>query len=289
MIKSMTGYGKASTNFNNKTLTVEIKTLNSKQADINLKIPCLYRSKEIILRNQISNFLERGKVDCYINAEYVGDTPNININSDLFVCYYKQIENLAKKVKASREDIFRYVLQIPEINHYGNEEVLEEEMSVLTNLLNDALKKTDEYRISEGKTLEKDILYRINIIGERLLQIDQFEKARTIQIREKLLSKLNELNNESIDKNRFEQEIIYYLEKLDITEEKIRLKQHLDYFVNTMNMDKSEGKKLGFIAQEMGREINTLGSKSQEANMQKIVVEMKDELEKIKEQVLNVL
>jgi uncharacterized protein (TIGR00255 family) len=196
---------------------------------------------------------------------------------------------LAKKVNASKEDIFRYVLQIPEINHCSNEELMEEEMDVVTNLIKEALKKTDDYRICEGKTLENDLLHRVNLIRGKLLQIDNFEKARTIQIREKLLSKLNELKSESIDKNRFEQEIIYYLEKLDITEEKIRLKQHLDYFVNTMKIDKSEGKKLGFITQEMGREINTLGSKSQEANMQKIVVEMKDELEKIKEQVLNVL
>ncbi|MDD2488656.1 MAG: YicC/YloC family endoribonuclease [Bacteroidales bacterium] len=289
MIKSMTGYGKASTIFNNKTLTIEIKTLNSKQADINLKIPCLYRSKEITLRNQISNFLERGKIDCYVSVEYNGECPNININSNLFISYYNQIEQLAKKVNASKEDIFRYVLQIPEINHCSNEELMEEEMDVVTNLIKEALKKTDDYRICEGKTLENDLLHRVNLIRGKLLQIDNFEKARTIQIREKLLSKLNELKSESIDKNRFEQEIIYYLEKLDITEEKIRLKQHLDYFVNTMKIDKSEGKKLGFITQEMGREINTLGSKSQEANMQKIVVEMKDELEKIKEQVLNVL
>ncbi|MFA7082578.1 MAG: YicC/YloC family endoribonuclease [Bacteroidales bacterium] len=289
MIKSMTGYGKASTNFNNKTLSIEIKTLNSKQTDINLKTPCLYRGKEIILRNQISNFLERGKIDCYLNVEYVGECPNMNINSNLFVSYYKQIEELAEKVNASKEDIFRYVLQIPEINHNGSSEPTEEEMIIVGKLLNEALKKTDEYRIIEGKTLEKDLLLRINIIGKKLLLVDGFEKDRTSQVRERILSKLNELNCETLDKNRFEQEIIYYIEKLDITEEKIRLEQHLDYFINTMNTPRSEGKKLGFIAQEIGREINTLGSKSQEANMQKLVVEMKDELEKIKEQILNVL
>ncbi len=285
----MTGYGKASTNFNNKTLSIEIKTLNSKQTDINLKTPCLYRGKEIILRNQISNFLERGKIDCYLSVEYVGECPNMNLNSNLFVSYYKQIEELAEKVNASKEDIFKYVLQIPEINHNGSSEPTEEEMIIVGNLLNEALKKTDEYRIIEGKTIEKDLLLRINIIGKKLLLIDGFEKGRTSQVRERILSKLNELNCENLDKNRFEQEIIYYIEKLDITEEKIRLEQHLDYFINTMNTPRSEGKKLGFIAQEIGREINTLGSKSQEANMQKLVVEMKDELEKIKEQVLNVL
>lgn len=289
MIKSMTGYGKASTIFNNKTLSIEIKTLNSKQTDINLKIPCLYRGKEIVLRNQISNFLERGKIDCYLNVEYIGESPSVNINSNLFISYYKQIEELAEKVNASKEDIFRYVLQIPEINNYGNCEPTEEEMNVVMELLNEALKKTDEYRKFEGNTLEKDLLLRINIIGKKLLLIDGFEKERITQVRERILSKLNELNSDTLDKNRFEQEIIYYIEKLDITEEKIRLEQHLDYFINTMNTPKSEGKKLGFIAQEIGREINTLGSKAQEANMQKLVVEMKDELEKIKEQVLNVL
>ena len=271
MIKSMTGYGKASTNYNSKTLSIEIKTLNSKQTDINLKTPCLYRSQEIILRNQISNFLERGKIDCYLSVEYTGESPGININSNLFISYYKQIEELAEKVNAPKGDILRYVLQIPEINHYGNCEPTEEEMNVV------------------GKLLEKDLLLRINIIGKKLLLIDNFEKDRTTQVRERILSKLNELNSDTLDKNRFEQEIIYYIEKLDITEEKIRLEQHLDYFINTMNTPKSEGKKLGFIAQEIGREINTLGSKAQEANMQKLVVEMKDELEKIKEQVLNVL
>ena len=231
MIKSMTGYGKASTNYNSKTLSIEIKTLNSKQTDINLKTPCLYRSQEIILRNQISNFLERGKIDCYLSVEYTGESPGININSNLFISYYKQIEELAEKVNAPKGDILRYVLQIPEINHYGNCEPTEEEMNVVGKLLNEALKKTDDYRKIEGKTLEKDLLLRINIIGKKLLLIDNFEKDRTTQVRERILSKLNELNSDTLDKNRFEQEIIYYIEKLDITEEKIRLEQHLDYFV----------------------------------------------------------
>lgn len=285
----MTGYGKATTNYNNKTISIEVKTLNSKQADINLKEPAIYRSKEINIRNQINNFLERGKIDCYISAEYIGEAPNLNINSDLFISYYKQIENLAQKVDAPREDILRYVLQIPEVTKSGVEDASDEEMSIVYNLLNEALKKTNDYRIIEGSSLEKDLIYRIKLISEKLIKIESFETARISIIKEKLLSKLKEFSCEPIDNNRFEQEIIYYLEKLDITEEKIRLKQHLDYFINTMNMPESQGKKLNFIAQEMGREINTLGSKSQEASMQKIVVEMKDELEKIKEQILNVL
>jgi len=289
MIKSMTGYGKASTNYNNKTISIEVKTLNSKQADINLKEPAIYRSKEINIRNQINNFLERGKIDCYISAEYIGEAPNLNINSDLFISYYKQIEALAQKVNAPKEDILRYVLQIPEVTRSGVEDASDEEMSIVYNLLNEALKKTNDYRIIEGSSLEKDLNYRIKLISEKLIKIESFETARVSIIKEKLLSKLKEFSCDPIDNNRFEQEIIYYLEKLDITEEKIRLKQHLDYFISTMNMPESQGKKLNFIAQEMGREINTLGSKSQEASMQKIVVEMKDELEKIKEQILNVL
>jgi uncharacterized protein (TIGR00255 family) len=290
MIKSMTGYGKASVSFNDKTITIEIKTLNSKQADITLKTSSLYRGEEINIRNIIANFLERGKIDCYILTEYDGEKAQpININSNLFVSYYKQIEDLAQKVNAPKEEILRYVLEIPEITRCKTEEISQEEEDVFYKLLDKVLNETDQYRIIEGKSLEEDLRLRIQIIETKLAEIDLYEPFRIKQIKEKLMSKLNELNCELIDKNRFEQEIIYYLEKLDITEEKTRLKQHLDYFLQTMNSPSSEGRKLGFIAQEIGREINTMGSKSQEANMQKIVVLMKDELEKIKEQILNVL
>ena len=286
----MTGYGKASASFNDKTITIEIKTLNSKQADITLKTSSLYRGEEINIRNIIANFLERGKIDCYILTEYDGEKAQpININSNLFVSYYKQIEDLAQKVNAPKEEILRYVLEIPEITRCKTEEISQEEEDVFYKLLDKVLNETDQYRIIEGKSLEEDLRLRIQIIETKLAEIDLYEPFRIKQIKEKLMSKLNELNCELIDKNRFEQEIIYYLEKLDITEEKTRLKQHLDYFLQTMNSPSSEGRKLGFIAQEIGREINTMGSKSQEANMQKIVVLMKDELEKIKEQILNVL
>jgi uncharacterized protein (TIGR00255 family) len=290
MIKSMTGYGKASASFNDKTITIEIKTLNSKQADLTLKTSSLYRGEEINIRNIIANFLERGKIDCHILTEYDGGKAQpININSNLFVSYYKQIEDLAQKVNAPKEEILRYVLEIPEITRCKTEEISQEEEDVFYKLLDKVLNETDQYRIIEGKSLEEDLRLRIQIIETKLAEIDLYEPFRIKQIKEKLMSKLNELNCELIDKNRFEQEIIYYLEKLDITEEKTRLKQHLDYFLQTMNSPSSEGRKLGFIAQEIGREINTMGSKSQEANMQKIVVLMKDELEKIKEQILNVL
>lgn len=289
MIKSMTGYGKASANYNNKTLTIEIKTLNSKQIDLNLKLNASYRNKEIEIRNKIANILERGKVDCYVIKEFVDEAPNLNINTALFVSYYKQFEALADLVNAPKEHLLHYIFQIPEINSCANKEIKQDEIDILFLLLDEALEQTDQYRLVEGKCLERDLLLRISLIGEKLLEVNKFEKLRIQQIKDKLLSKLNELDCQSLDMNRFEQEIIYYLEKLDITEEKTRLKQHLDYFVNTMNLPTSQGKKLGFIAQEIGREINTLGSKAQDANMQKIVVQMKDELEKIKEQILNVL
>ncbi|MDD3287028.1 MAG: YicC family protein [Bacteroidales bacterium] len=289
MIKSMTGYGKASANYNNKTLTIEIKTLNSKQIDLNLKLNASYRNKEIEIRNKIANILERGKVDCYVIKEFVDEAPNLDINTALFVSYYKQFEALADIVNAPKEHLLHYVFQIPEINSCANKEIKQDEIDILFLLLDEALEQTDQYRLVEGKCLERDLLLRISLIGEKLLEVNKFEKLRIQQIKDKLLSKLNELDCQSLDMNRFEQEIIYYLEKLDITEEKTRLKQHLDYFVNTMNLPTSQGKKLGFIAQEIGREINTLGSKAQDANMQKIVVQMKDELEKIKEQILNVL
>ncbi len=285
----MTGYGKASATYNNKTLTIEIKTLNSKQVDLNLKLNSSYRNKEIEIRNKIANILERGKVDCYVIKEFVDEAPNLNINTALFTSYYKQFEALADLVNAPKEHLLHYVLQIPEINSCANKEIKQDEVDILFLLMDEALEQTDQYRLVEGKCLERDLLLRISLIGEKLLEINKFETSRIQQIKDKLLSKLNELDCQSLDMNRFEQEIIYYLEKLDITEEKTRLKQHLDYFVNTMNLPTSQGKKLGFIAQEIGREINTLGSKAQDANMQKIVVQMKDELEKIKEQILNVL
>lgn len=285
----MTGYGKASATYNNKMLTIEIKTLNSKQIDLNLKLNASYRNKEIEIRNKIANILERGKVDCYVIKEFVDEAPNLNINTALFVSYYKQFEALADIVNAPKEHLLHYVFQIPEINSCANKEIKQDEIDILFLLLDEALEQTDQYRLVEGKCLERDLLLRISLIGEKLLEVNKFETIRIQQIKDKLLSKLNELDCQSLDMNRFEQEIIYYLEKLDITEEKTRLKQHLDYFVNTMNLPTSQGKKLGFIAQEIGREINTLGSKAQDANMQKIVVQMKDELEKIKEQILNVL
>ena len=285
----MTGYGKASATYNNKMLTIEIKTLNSKQIDLNLKLNASYRNKEIEIRNKIANILERGKVDCYVIKEFVDEAPNLNINTALFVSYYKQFEALADLVNAPKEHLLHYIFQIPEINSCANKEIKQDEVDILFLLMDEALEQTDQYRLVEGKCLERDLLLRISLIGEKLLEVNKFEKLRIQQIKDKLLSKLNELDCQSLDMNRFEQEIIYYLEKLDITEEKTRLKQHLDYFVNTMNLPTSQGKKLGFIAQEIGREINTLGSKAQDANMQKIVVQMKDELEKIKEQILNVL
>lgn len=289
MIKSMTGFGKVQTNYNNKTISIEIKSLNSKQSDLNLRLPSLYRSKDINIRNQIISSLERGKIDCFIHTEYQGEAQLLNINPNLFTSYYKQLETLAEKVGAPKDDLLRYVLQIPEISRSSNDELSEEESDVLINLMKEAIEKAIEFRGQEGEVLAKDLRLRIKIIGEKLLEVDKYEGARIEVVRERIQTKLAEVVNGNIDSNRLEQELIFYIEKLDVTEEKIRLKQHLDYFLETMELPTSQGKKLGFIAQEIGREINTLGSKSNEANMQKIVVEMKDELEKIKEQLLNVL
>lgn len=289
MIKSMTGFGKVQTNYNNKTISIEIKSLNSKQADLNLRLPSLYRSKDINLRNQIISSLERGKIDCFIHTEYQGEAQLLNINPNLFTSYYKQLETLAEMVGAPKDDLLRYVLQIPEISRSSHDELSEEESDVLINLMQEAIEKSVEFREQEGEVLAKDLKLRIKIIGEKLLEVDKYEGARIEVVRERIQTKLAEVVNGNIDSNRLEQELIFYIEKLDVTEEKIRLKQHLDYFLETMELPTSQGKKLGFIAQEIGREINTLGSKSNEANMQKIVVEMKDELEKIKEQLLNVL
>lgn len=289
MIKSMTGFGKVQTNYNNKTISIEIKSLNSKQADLNLRLPSLYRSKDINLRNQIISSLERGKIDCFIHTEYQGEAQLLNINPNLFTSYYKQLETLAEMVGAPKDDLLRYVLQIPEISRSSHDELSEEESDVLINLMQEAIEKAVEFREQEGEVLAKDLKLRIKIIGEKLLEVDKYEGARIEVVRERIQTKLAEVVNGNIDSNRLEQELIFYIEKLDVTEEKIRLKQHLDYFLETMELPTSQGKKLGFIAQEIGREINTLGSKSNEANMQKIVVEMKDELEKIKEQLLNVL
>ena len=286
MIKSMTGFGKSQASYKNKNITIEIKSLNSKQIDFGIRIPSKYRSLDIVIRNQISSNLERGKIECIIYEENIKS--NLAVNKENFISYYRELEELADSVKANKDDLFRLALQNSE-NNSTIESLEEEEEDFIIMLLFQCLNNINSFRETEGLAIEKDLRLRISNISKGLKLVDNFEYNRINIIKEKIKQRLEDINLGNYDENRLEQELIYWLEKIDITEEKIRLAQHLEYFIQTLELPKSQGKKLGFIAQEIGREINTLGSKANDINLQKIVVDMKDELEKIKEQVLNVL
>ncbi len=289
MIKSMTGFGKGEVRLAGKVITIEVKSLNSKQSDIFMKLPSSYKSKEIDLRNIISQSLNRGKIDFLLNVE---STENnlVKINKELALSYFNQIKELEPSIgDKMSEEMLSLILRMPEvIGTNSKEEIDEVEWEGIKKATNEALKNLDNFRTSEGKVLENDLFSHIKNIETYLTQLDPLDKIRIAKIREKQEKAIAELKEVTIDKNRFEQELIYYFEKVDISEEKVRLKSHLDYFVVTAK-EENPGKKLGFIAQEIGREINTIGSKSNDADMQQMVVQMKDELEKIKEQSLNVL
>jgi uncharacterized protein (TIGR00255 family) len=291
MIKSMTGFGKAECEFQSKKITVEIKSLNSKQLDINIKTPSIYKEKEIDLRNEISREISRGKVDLYISLDFVEEEVPVNLNSKLIKGYYKGITNVAAELNVPvPSDIISTLLRLPDVLRSEKQEVSDEEWKALIACTNTALKTLNEFRAQEGKALEKDIVERIKLITELSKSLEPFESQRINKLKEKFRQNLNELvSSDKIDENRLEQELIFYIEKLDITEEKVRLANHCIYFIETLNELEANGKKLGFITQEIGREINTIGSKANDFDMQKIVVRMKDELEKIKEQVNNVL
>lgn len=286
MIKSMTGFGKSQASYKNKNITIEIKSLNSKQVDFGIRIPSKYRSLDIDIRNKISSYLERGKIECIIYEENIKS--NLAVNKENFISYYRELEELADSVNANKDDLFRLALQNSE-NNSTIESLEEEEEDFLRGLLVQCINNINSFRETEGLAIEKDLRLRISNISKGLKLVDNFEYKRIDIIKEKIKQRLEDINLGNYDENRLEQELIYWLEKIDITEEKIRLAQHLEYFIQTLELPKSQGKKLGFIAQEIGREINTLGSKANDINLQKIVVDMKDELEKIKEQVLNVL
>jgi uncharacterized protein (TIGR00255 family) len=287
----MTGYGKAETVLEKTKISIELKSLNSKQLDLNIRMPYSFNSKEIELRSLISKKLERGKISVFLNVEYLGEKSNHSINKELVELYYNQLRELANKLGNSTDNLLESVMKLPDVVKQVNEKVDENEWKEIIKLTEEALKKQDEFRVQEGATLEEDFRLRIANIIELLKQVDKYENLRIETIKERMQQSLSKHFDEaSIDKNRFEQELIFYFEKLDITEEKIRLRKHCDYFIETLNEKIiSKGKKLGFILQEIGREINTLGSKSNNQDMQKIVVQMKDELEKIKEQALNIL
>ena len=252
-------------------------------------MPNIYREFEIELNNLIKDKLLRGKIDCYISISYTKGEAQLDINEDLFQSYYKQLHNMCNEINADESYLTQYILQRDDVNSPALQAISKEEKEALFDAVNQTINIVNEYREQEGEALEKAFVKHIDKIEDLSLQVEPFEKNRVARIKEKLLQRFKELELTNVDENRLEQELIFYLEKLDITEERVRLKQHINYFRNTMQENISIGKKIGFIAQEMGREINTLGSKSNEANMQQIVVMMKDELEKIKEQSANVL
>ncbi|HSO78025.1 MAG TPA: YicC/YloC family endoribonuclease [Bacteroidales bacterium] len=291
MIRSMTGYGKAVLETPHKKITVEVKSLNSKQSDVSAKMPWIYKEKEMEIRNMVSRKLERGKIDIFISFDTMEDETIPVINRRAVMNYYNQLRELANELGADRNtDLLSIVMRLPETLKAEKAELTGEEWNVVSQLIDEALSMVDLYRLEEGKALESDLLKSVNRITGYLDNIRDVEGDRIAKMREKLTTLLSDaVGSENVDKNRFEQELIFYLEKLDINEEKVRLQKHCDYFLETMKGAESNGKMLSFISQEMGREINTIGSKANDAAMQKLVVMMKDELERIKEQTLNIL
>lgn len=291
MILSMTGYGTAENVFKNKKIHVEIKSLNSKSFDLSTRIAPLYREKEMYIRDFLCKKLERGKIDFTLYIEKNTDVCTTIINEQIVKQYQEQITTLSNNLGIDKPtDLWSILVRLPEITQSSNIETLEEEeWKVVEDTIMQATNNLIEFRRQEGMALQNKFSEKIDKISTLLMQIEPFEKARIEKIKQRLITHLKEIPNIDYDKNRLEQELIYYIEKLDISEEKQRLANHLRYFKETMQCDHSQGKKLGFIAQEMGREINTTGSKSNQAEMQNIVVKMKDELEQIKEQVLNAL
>ncbi len=283
MIQSMTGYGKSVIQLDTKKITLEIKSLNSKNLDINTRFPGVYREKEIEVRRLIARKLIRGKVDMSFYIESTSDETSTKINAGIVANYIDQLENIRKE-----GDVLSIAMRLPDVLKTEKEELDEAEWSIIEKGIQEAILSLEAHRSSEGAELKSDFEQRVETLEEKLENVMDLDSERLEQVRERLKKSISELQ-QTVDENRFEQELIYYLEKLDITEEKVRLNNHLSYFVQELNSEDSNGKKLGFISQEIGREINTIGSKANYAPMQKVVVEMKDELEKIKEQMLNVL
>ena len=288
MLLSMTGFGKTNGVFESKKISVEIRSLNSKGLDLSLKIASPYRDLETDIRKMLSENLDRGKVDIGIFIESTNESHNNIINNEVATKYYSAIKKLNESWGEAPQDYLSIVMRMPDVLNTQSTELSKEEKIWILNLVQETCGKLNDFRAQEGAALKKEFELRIGEIRSLLSQIEAFEDIRILQIKERILKGLKELEHPGLDQNRLEQEMIFYLEKLDVSEEKMRLTNHLDYFIETMN-SRFSGKKLGFIAQELGREINTLGSKSNHGGMQKLVVEMKDNLEKIKEQVLNTL
>ena len=290
MIKSMTGFGKKDAEFPGKKVTVEIRSLNSKQLDLNLKVSGVYREKEFELRSLVTKEICRGKVDFSIYMDYSHDDRDPIINKDVFAAYLKQMNQLAKDngIKMKNEPVFQTILRLPDVLKAEKQELTDGEWQAVYAAVLEAINQFNSFRVQEGEALRVDLTARVDAIAHKLAAIEPFEKERIETVKNRLKEAVSELQSQP-DPDRFQQELIFYIEKLDVNEEKVRLSNHLKYFISTMNEQENAVRKLGFIAQEMGREINILGSKANHAAIQKLVVEMKDELEKIKEQVLNVL
>ncbi|OCB77290.1 YicC/YloC family endoribonuclease [Flavobacterium crassostreae] len=286
MIQSMTGFGKASVLLPNKKITVEVKSLNSKGLDLNVRMPSLYREMELGLRTQIAAKLERGKVDFSVFIESTAEQTSTKVNAPIVKAYMNQLQEVY--AAADPTELMKMAVRMPDALKIEREEIDPEDWTHIQGVIEEAIQNILDFRKDEGKSLEKEFQLRIGNIREYMTEALALDPERVQAIKDRLQTAIAELKV-NVDENRFEQELIYYLEKLDITEEKVRLTNHLDYFLETIKGTQTNGRKLGFITQEMGREINTMGSKSNHAQMQKLVVQMKDELEKIKEQVLNVL
>lgn len=286
MIQSMTGFGKATLQLPTKKITVEVKSLNSKGLDLNVRMPSLYREMELGLRNQIAIKLERGKVDFSIFIESTAEQTSTKVNVPIVKAYINQLREVY--ADAEETELMKMAIRMPDTMKIERDEIDENDWVQIQTVVEEALQNILTFRRDEGMSLEKEFQLRIGNIRQYMTEALALDPERVQAIKDRLQTAIAELKV-NVDENRFEQELIYYLEKLDITEEKVRLTNHLDYFLETINGTEANGRKLGFITQEMGREINTMGSKSNHAQMQKLVVQMKDELEKIKEQVLNVL
>ncbi len=289
MLLSMTGFGRAVQSFDSKTVTVELRSLNSKFTDVRLKIPQNYKEKEQEIKKMISDKAERGKVDVSIEIQAVTGAEQFSLNTALFKKYLQEIKQLAEEDQIPLGDIIPALLRLPNVVMPGEDSLDEKEWSIVLSTLNEALDKFTSFRTQEGKVLETDMATRIKVIQSNLSQIEPHEKLRIVKIKDKMMRSLEEfMGKKNVDKNRYEQEVLFYLEKIDINEEKVRLSQHCDYFLEQLGNDKTaKGRKLSFISQEIGREINTLGSKAYSSDIQRHVVNMKDELEKIKEQIAN--
>lgn len=290
MIQSMTGFGKGIAELSNKKIIVEVKSLNSKQLDLSTRVPSLYREKEMDIRSEVARRLERGKVELSIRTENIATETTSKINVGALKNYHSQIVDAAASAGIDTpQDWFSVLLRMPDILVTESAELQEDEAVALMQAVKQALDQLEEFRMHEGRGLQEMFTRKLDNIGALLKEVEPYEQERVEKIRTRIVENLSKIKEVDFDKNRLEQEMIYYIEKLDINEEKHRLADHLRYFAETMESGRGQGKKLGFIAQEMGREINTLGSKSNHAEMQRIVVRMKDELEQIKEQVLNIM